>query len=71
MNFIILGFCVVVTVYLVREFWGSNKWQLPDTPFPTEWRFLLEEHVAFYNALDHTKKIDLNMKSMNFFSTVE
>lgn len=45
---------------------GSSRWQVPKKPFTNEWRVILAENIAFYNALSSEEKNLFEFKVQEF-----
>lgn len=58
---------LVITVFLYFVFRGkNNKWKIPKEAFPTRWRIILSQEVAFYNALSAEEKKRFEFKIQEF-----
>ena len=66
MIYIVVLLFVAVLFLIIRKLWRKNNWIKPDSPFPPEWRIILIEKVAFYNALSHEEKIRFEFKIQEF-----
>lgn len=60
---IILTAILIYTGYRKRK---RNKWKIPVSDFPSEWRIILIEKIAYYNALDPQEKLRFEYKVQEF-----
>jgi len=63
------GLAGVVAVFLWAIFRDRTQFKVP-TPFPTEWKKLLQLHVHFYQNLDATGKTKFEKKIRSFLKQV-
>ena len=66
MTIIAALFLIVIFYLVLRKYWGKNKWRKPQEPFRPEWRIILVENVAFYNALSKEEKARFEFKVQEF-----
>jgi len=56
----IFFFALIVLIIIVFVFNQQRKkntyWKVPKTPFPTDWRILLEGNISYYRALSDAEK---------------
>lgn len=58
----------LISFYFVRRKKGTKNepWKTPNTDFPEEWKQILSNHVAFYNALGNEQKTLFEYKTHEF-----
>lgn len=62
--FWIIAFLVII--YIIYKWFNKDKWILPDSPFPGEWRIVLGKKVTFYNSLSQSEKSQFEFKVQEF-----
>jgi len=62
----ILFTILISSLFLVWNRRNTSKWILPQDPFPTDWRILLNKHVSFYNSLSEDEKKRFEFKIQEF-----
>lgn len=63
----IITFMVVSgLVFYIWKRKSSRAWKVPTKPFPKEWRLILIQKVAFYNALSSEDKVTFEFKVQEF-----
>lgn len=65
-------FILVLIILIIIAFsfnWkrkNDTKWILPNTPFPTDWRVILNNNISYYNALSDSEKKRFEYKIQEF-----
>jgi Mlc titration factor MtfA (ptsG expression regulator) len=64
---VVIGIIIIVSAYLVIWKPGNSIVRAsPKKPFPKEWRIILTQEVAFYNALTEEEKTDFEFRVFEF-----
>lgn len=63
---IIVVIVLISTFVIIRKYTKKSRWKKPVGPFPPEWRQILTEKVAYYNALDDHDKSQFEFKIREF-----
>lgn len=66
MNPIIVLIVLGLVFLIARNIWNKKNWIVPNAPFPPEWRMILAEKIAFYNALSVEEKERFEFKVQEF-----
>ena len=66
MIYIVAVVITIVLVFAVVKLWGATSWKKPRHPFPWEWRVILQEKIAFYNALSDEEKAQFEFRVQEF-----
>lgn len=53
-------------VFYIWKRKNKQQWVVPTTPFPNDWRFILTQKVAFYNALSSEERNRFEFKVQEF-----
>jgi Mlc titration factor MtfA (ptsG expression regulator) len=64
----IITIAFIITILLLLR-WSrrkSSKWLVPEVAFPTDWRIILYQNVAFYNSLSEEEKARFEYKVQEF-----
>lgn len=56
MNVAVFIVIISIVFILLRNSWKKSSWKTPNSTFPNEWRIILLNKIAFYNALTDTEK---------------
>ncbi len=65
-------FIVVLTILVIIVFafnWkrkNNTKWKVPNTPFPTDWRIILNNNISYYSSLSDAEKKRFEYKVQEF-----
>jgi len=59
---------IIIGFFLLRLIRRNNisRWKVPEEPFPTEWRIILNQEVSFYNSLSQEEKKRFEYKVQEF-----
>ena len=58
---IVIGFFLL---RLIRR--NTSRWEVPEEPFPEDWRIILNQEVSFYNSLSQEEKKRFEYKVQEF-----
>lgn len=63
---IVFSLLAILVFFTLQYIWNKDDWKTPNTPFPAEWRTILQEQVPFYNALTSNEKQQFEYKVQEF-----
>ena len=65
----IISIVIIVIISFFVFSWNrrnNSKWKVPEEPFPTDWKIILNRYVSFYNSLSGEEKNRFEYKVQEF-----